>query len=372
MIKSILITLVLIMFLPGCNNGKSKLGDEDIIDTVDNEDIVDNEDTDTEDIVDEADTETQDDSDQSDEESDLSDTSDESEVSDEESDQFDEDSDQSDESEMSDETVDETPDEVADEAPDEDTAWVIDCTDDECVVPAGPFMMGCNEALDSECNPSEFPYHEVTLSQFKIDKYEVTAAQYQACVDNGACNNDNESEPQYEGYSDSIYCNMGKPGRDNYPMNCVSWFGAKAYCEWVGKRLPTEAEWEKAARGPDGRVYPWGNETATCDYAVTTDESNVYGCGTDSTLPVGSKPLGASPYGALDMAGNISEWCNDWFHVSYYSISPSDDPQGPDTGTRKVIRGEDWQSYSDGLRVSKRKLNHPGTRQQIWGFRCAR
>lgn len=365
--KGIFITLVLVMFLTGCNNGKSNLGDEDVIDTVDTEDIVD--DKDREDIMDEVGNEDRDIVDKQDE-------SDESEISDETVDETpdevaDETADEIADA-SPDEDADETPDDTPDETPDEDTVWVIDCTNDECVVPAGSFMMGCNEALDSECNDSEFPYHEVTLLQFKIDKYEVTAAQYQACVDNGACNNDNESEPQYKDYSDSSYCNMGKSGRDNYPMNCVSWFGAKAYCEWAGKRLPTEAEWEKAARGPDGRVYPWGNETATCDYAVTTDESNVYGCGTDSTLPVGSKPLGASPYGALDMAGNISEWCNDWYHISYYSISPSEDPQGPETGTRKVIRGEDWQSYSDGLRVSKRKLNHPGTRQQIWGFRCAR
>lgn len=229
----------------------------------------------------------------------------------------------------------------------------------------GSFWMGCNEAIDSNCYIDEYPYHQVELSAFRIGKYEVTVKQYQACVDSGFCNNDNEKAPHY--YSD---CNLGAEDRGNYPMNCVSWYGAKAYCEWIGKRLPTEAQWEKAARGVDGPIYPWGNEEADCDRA------NYKGAGKDvcesGSTEVGSRPDGISLSGAYDMAGNVWEWCDDIYDSKYYENSPLKDPQGPqsDEGIR-VARGGSWNFSRDGLRTSYRGSYSPAGRVSYIGFRCA-
>jgi len=161
-------------------------------------------------------------------------------------------------------------------------------------VPAGEFEMGSADGSNDEK-----PEHRVYLDAFWIDKTEVTNAQYQRCVMAGAC-------------KESWYANDANSAGDAQPVVGVEHYMAEAYCEWVGARLPTEAEWEKAARGTDGRSYPWGNEEATCEYAVMKDGSG-NGCGEDKTWPVGNKPLGASPYGALDMAGNVWEWVADWY-----------------------------------------------------------
>jgi len=170
-----------------------------------------------------------------------------------------------------------------------DTGIVVQCGPsptgkggDMCLVPAGPFLMGCNIAVDTECNQSwETPYHMVTVPTFRIDEYAVMASEYEACVTASACT---------ATYADSG-CNYDVSGRENHPINCVTWDQAKSYCAWTGKRLPTEAEWEKAARGTDGRKYPWGNTGLDCDHAV----QNATGCNNASTAPVGSKPLGISP-----------------------------------------------------------------------------
>ncbi|HNT28125.1 MAG TPA: formylglycine-generating enzyme family protein, partial [bacterium] len=121
-------------------------------------------------------------------------------------------------------------------------------------IPAGDFQMGCNEAVDYQCYENESPYHAITLGAYKIGKYEVTVGEYQQCVTNGACNNSGDHLHYYTN-TDSGYCNLGAEGKGNHPMNCVTWYGAKAYCEWIGGRLPTEAEWELAARGTDERLY---------------------------------------------------------------------------------------------------------------------
>ncbi len=163
-------------------------------------------------------------------------------------------------------------------------------------IPAGAFMMGCNSSVDGDCYSDEYPYHQVTLSAFYIDIYEVTAGEYEECVNADGCS--------YNGTTsriDRTYQN----NKDDHPINYVNWFEAKTYCEWKNKRLPTEAEWEKAARGTDGRLYPWGNQAASCSYALMDDGGD--GCGTNLTAPVGSKPAGASIYGVMDMSGSVWE-----------------------------------------------------------------
>jgi len=236
-------------------------------------------------------------------------------------------------------------------------------------VPAGTFQMGCNSAVDTECKPHESPYHAVTLSAYKIGKYEVTVGEYQKCVDDGACNN-NGAEEHYISHVDSEdRCNFGMSDRTDHPINCVTWFGAKAFCEWAGGRLPTEAEWEKAARGTDGRKYPWGNEERSCDYAM------ISACGVEATIAVGSKEAGVSPYGAYDMVGNVWEWVEDWYSESYYGTSPAKDPTGPEAGTYRVLRGGSWAADDPSdARVSSRfyydfdgYYNKPS-----YGFRCAK
>ena len=247
-------------------------------------------------------------------------------------------------------------------------------------IPAGSFMMGCSES-DSDCDYcdyDEYPYHEVTLSAYSIDKYEVTVGDYQKCVDTGNCNNENENEPQYTTNTDDSDCNLGASGKDNHPMNCVSWYGAKAYCEWVGKRLPTEAEWEKAARGTNGSTYPWGYYLATCDYAVMFDSyTDGEGCRTGGTWEVGSKPKGISPFGAYDMAGNVWEWCSDWYDNDYYETSSAENPTGPETGIYRISRGGSWNAgdshYSYRyMRASIRYGILPDFLINDQGFRCAK
>ena len=223
-------------------------------------------------------------------------------------------------------------------------------------VPAGPFWMGCNESVDGDCANHERPYHEVTLDAFEIDETEVTVASYAACVQAGGC-----TEPGSGGQ-----CNWGKADRASYPVNCVDWSQANAYCAFAGKRLPTESEWEKAARGPDGAVYPWGNGAASCMLAVYGD------CGSDGTLPVGSRPLGVSPYGALDMAGNVLEWVSDWYDSNYYVSFPAPNPQGPGSGSGRVVRGGDFGSHAHGLRASRRVDFVPSYSNRDLGLRCCR
>jgi formylglycine-generating enzyme required for sulfatase activity len=228
-------------------------------------------------------------------------------------------------------------------------------------VAAGKFWMGCNEAVDNECYDDEYPYHEVYLDAYEIDTTEVTVSAYGECVSGGGCTNPSTF---------SGYCNWEKSGKESHPVNCVDWYQSDKYCKWAGKRLCTEAEWEKAARGTDGRKFPWGNEPASCEYAVMDDGWD--GCGTDSTMAVGSKPKGASPYGAMDMAGNVWEWVNDWYDSDYYSISPASNPKGPESGSTRVRRGGSFYGYGFYLRVSLRFNFVPSAGYVLLGFRCCR
>ena len=229
-------------------------------------------------------------------------------------------------------------------------------------VPAGEFMMGCNDAVDSSCLSDEKPQHEVYLDGFEIMKTEVSVEAYLACVAAGECRASSE-------HSDN--CNAQHSERGKHPINCVSWEDAVDYCDWLGARLPTEAEWEKAARGEEGLKYPWGNEEASCSYAVMSDGGD-WGCGKDRTWAVGSKPLGASPYGALDMSGNVWEWTADWYDQDYYSERAKRNPRGPSSGSYRVIRGGNFTYGPFSLRASNRYDSSPSIRYSNIGFRCAR
>ena len=196
-------------------------------------------------------------------------------------------------------------------------------------VPAGPFWMGCSSS-DSSCADEEKPGREVSLSAYSIERTEVTVGQYSAYVADGRC-----GAPDAGGDSH----NWGRSGREPHPVNGVSWNDAAAYCAWLGRRLPTEAEWEKAARGTDGRVYPWGNAATSCARAVMGSGKRI-GCGKGTTAPVGSKRSGASPYGALGMAGNVWEWTAGWYDKGAYGSEPRPNPDWPLGGSARAAPPE--------------------------------
>ena len=218
-------------------------------------------------------------------------------------------------------------------------------------VPAGPFDMGCNDAVDTECRDDEKPKHTVTLDAFEIDKFEATQANFFGCMKAGACS-----------FPKSAWDPCATP---DLPMGFVEHKQALEFCTWAGRRLPTEAEWEKAARGTDGRKYPWGNDPIDCNRA------NLLGCGNQPTN-VGTHPTGASPFGAEDMAGNVVEWTQDWYDPSYYASSPGNDPPGPGDGTAYSGRGGGFLSEEIWQRTSSRDLYEPSYFRVSMGIRCAK
>jgi len=215
-------------------------------------------------------------------------------------------------------------------------------------VPAGSFLMGSEDG-DSEADSDEFPQHEVTLDSFWIDRTEVTNAQYERCVADGDC-------------PTSFFAESTSWNGADYPVVGVSWMDAEAYCTWAGGRLPTEAEWEYAARGPEANRYPWGDELPTCELAQFASCDG-------ETIPVGGRPAGASWVGALDMTGNVWEWVQDWY--GSYVDSPSNNPTGPTEGDYKVLRGGSWGGTSRNVRSADRIHNQPENRAGSVGFRCA-
>ena len=237
------------------------------------------------------------------------------------------------------------------------------------LVPGGPFTMGAIGLESAE------PVHTVSLAPYWIDRTEVTVDAYGACVVDGAC-----TVPLGTYVAGDLWkstCNWGAPwSPGDHPLNCVTWNQAQTYCAWAGKRFPTEAEWEKAARDADARTYPWGAATATCDYAVMSDASaGGAGCGLAHTAPVGSQPAGVSPYGALDMAGNVWEWVSDWYDPDYYAVSPASNPPGPTSSPTGVrgLRGGSWGNPNPQyLQTAVRFSGDPAQWSHFAGFRCAR
>jgi formylglycine-generating enzyme required for sulfatase activity len=260
------------------------------------------------------------------------------------------------------------------------------CPADMVAVPADTFQMG---SIEGSGDTDERPRHLVTLSPYCLDRTEVTVAAYAACAAAGAClpppltvNWPSYSIDDVRRFS--AWCNRGD--RPDHPINCVDWGQAVAYCAWKERRLPSEAEWEYAARSDDDRIYPWGNGAPTprrlnaCGSECTSFGQQggiawktLHGGddGWPTTAPVGSYPAGASRFGALDMAGNVWEWTADWYGA--YTDAAAADPQGPPSGTSRISRGGGWSSGgAHSARAADRDWFDPAVREASLGFRCAR
>ena len=231
------------------------------------------------------------------------------------------------------------------------------------LIPAGPFTMGSNDGL-----PNERPEHLVELDAYSIDQYEVTLALYRKFLDAGK----HESPPTWD---DEAATTVG-----DRPAIGMKWADAEAYCKWAGKRLPTEAEWEKAARGTDARRYPWGSMQPFVDIAnynrgLWVSEAVTLAAVTSGlegmSVRHGLKEGGRSPYGLNHMAGNAAEWVADWYDRDYYQNNPKKNPPGPAQGEKRVLRGGSWADLPLALRVSARISAEPEFEDRTIGFRCA-
>jgi formylglycine-generating enzyme required for sulfatase activity len=243
-------------------------------------------------------------------------------------------------------------------------------------IPSGAFRMGSRDGF-----ADERPEHAESVGAFWIDKHEVTVGDYDKCVSSGECRRQKSIRQPDADHKFDRFCNYGRKSRDDHPMNCVDWYQARSYCRWVGKRLPTEAEWEYAARGSDGRKFPWGNEgpnenllnacgreCVILGAQVGKKWGSMYPAddGWDATAPVGSFPRDKSPFGVLDMAGNVAEWTDTDYAKCYRDEC---EPNGKEV----VIRGGAWNDdeQSD-IRTSYRNRDVPLLRGSFVGFRCAK
>jgi formylglycine-generating enzyme required for sulfatase activity len=262
-------------------------------------------------------------------------------------------------------------------------------------VNGGTFTMGS----DDKSFPLWQPAHQVTLDTYCLDVHEVTVGAYRSCVQSGACKEPGTktSFPKADGQSETEHakileatselCNWGVSGRDDHPVNCVDWFGADAYCQSKGFRLPTEAEWELAARGTDGRKFPWGDDAGDQTYMNAAgiewrqwhkdkglplpsglmyekDDGHV------GTTPVGRFPRAQTQSGQLDMVGNVWEWTRDWYAL--YGAEAQTNPKGPATGDRKAIRGGGFNGeYATWVNPAARFHQLATAKVHALGFRCA-
>jgi len=239
-------------------------------------------------------------------------------------------------------------------------------------IPEGSFTMGFKIDNDHVWGDmDEEPVHQVTLSSYWIDKYEVTSSNFSKFLNE----NKNEAHRFIEitpsvtvQFDDNVY--QPREGLENYPVNRVSWFGADAYCKWKEKRLPTEAEWEKAARGTDQRIFPWGNEFP--DNSRVTFRRKFSEKGFQVMEPVKGMKNGISPFGVHQMAGNVWEWVSDWFDATAYQDENRIDPKGPESGISKVLRGGNWYYKAYYMRTTYRFNERPDIFKVWQGFRCAR
>lgn len=243
--------------------------------------------------------------------------------------------------------------------------------DEMVLIPAGQFLMGSDKKVDRNAYLAELPQRKIYLDAYEIDKFEVTTVQFLKFV--LAKDLPPLIDWQYDGgnFQETMV---------NHPVMHVSWDDADAYCRWAGKRLPTEAEWEKAARGDDGRIYPWGNQMAGLS------RSN-YGR-TGLSGPVRDRPErlllyppiisvdkydnAVSPYGLFQMSGNVAEWVADWYDPKYYASAPDRNPKGPENGTQRSFRGGGWIDSTPSVRAAQRNGTDPSTKMNWMGFRCAR
>jgi sulfatase modifying factor 1 len=239
------------------------------------------------------------------------------------------------------------------------------------VVPAGEFLMGSDKRVDRNAYRSELPQRRVYLDAYEIDKFEVTNLQYLKFV--LATGRNPQIDWRYDGgnFQETMA---------HHPVMHVSWYDADAYCKWAGKRLPTEAEWEKAARGEDGRIFPWGSESAGLTRA-NFGRTGLSGPVRDRPerlllypplISVDKYENAVSPYGLHQTIGNVAEWVADWYDPDYYKVAPDRNPQGPATGTQKAFRGGGWMDSTTTMRVAMRNGTDPTTKINWLGFRCAK
>jgi formylglycine-generating enzyme len=231
------------------------------------------------------------------------------------------------------------------------------------LIPEGIFPMGVPKGA-RDGGMDERPNHDVFVDTFYIDKYELTNGRYlQFVTETGHRTPQHPTDPKKGIWKG----NMMPESIANLPVINVDWYDANTYCQWAGKRLPTEAEWEKAAKGPNDWRFPWGNVEPTMEHL----NFNQSWRGEATLTEVGIYEKGKSPYGVYDVAGNVWEWVADWYDPGYYAISPAQNPQGPENGTHKTLRSSGWQGETPQVRIFTRIKSLPTDRNNSTGFRCA-